>query len=304
MENLVSELKRAISNPDQVVKAGFAPAPYFFGFEPSAKKTNESQAFSRLMGMSAVARMFAAVNIVATRQMQKQTEPYSIAKPEEYVAAFNDGTEATIKALTAGPLAGFYDSSSGGSTQREQQTLERSEIHKFVLSRIFGGLYQISKENLEKDLDQVLTQFVAQLKPFKACPATEHPALKHVILVNYVKTTDLSGSGTVLIVEAYTRMVTLTIEVGDWLSALQKPKPGLFRRSEKINFSMTTTVVEMKLNEAKYEANKPRYEQTLRLMVGDQPGLKKILDRGGLEAYGRETSGIWAAREESFGTDE
>lgn len=295
MDTLAFEIKRAVSKPDEVMKDGLAPVPYIFGFEPGAKNSDQEHAFCGLLGMAAVVRMFAAVNIVATRQTNKQPEPYSLAKPKEYPAAFKEVTDATIKALTAGPLASFYDSSSGGSTQAEEQVLERSEIHKFVLSRVFGGLSQVSKKQLEQDLDHVLTQFVTQLKPFKATPEVDQDILKHVILINYVRTTDLTGNGTVLVVDAYTRMVTLTIKVHDWFSALQKPKTGLFKRPEKINFRMTTTVVDMKLNDAKYKANKGKYEQTLKMMVDGDPELQQILDRGGLEAYGRETTHKYSA---------
>ncbi|KAI8947101.1 hypothetical protein F4801DRAFT_562255 [Xylaria longipes] len=295
MDTVAFEIKRAVSKPEEVVKDGLAPVPYIFGFEPGAKNSDQYHAFCRLLGMAAVVRMFAAVNIVTTRQTNKQPEPYSLTKPEEYPAAFKEVTDATIKALTVGPLASLYDSSSGGSTQTEEQVLERSEIHKFVLSRVFGGLSQVSKKQLEHDLDRVLTQFVTQLKPFRATPEVDQDILKHVILINYARTTDLTGNGTVLVVDAYTRMVTLTMKVQDWFAALQKPKAVLFKKPEKINFKMTTTVVDMKLNDAKYTASKGKYEQALKMMVDGHPELQQILDRGGLEAYGRETTHNYSA---------
>ncbi|KAK5624869.1 hypothetical protein RRF57_000585 [Xylaria bambusicola] len=295
MDNLASEIKRAVSQPEEVVKDGLAPVPYIFGFEPGAGNSDQAHAFRGLLGMAAVIRMFAAVNIVATRQTNKQPEPYSLTKPEEYPAAFKEVTDATIKALTAGPLATFYDSSSGGSTQTEDQVLERSQIHRFVLSRVFGGLSQVTQQQLDHDLDHVLTQFVTQLEPFRASPQVGRDTLKHVILINYVRNTDLTGSGTVIVVDACTRMVTLEIIIQDWLTALQKPKTGMFKRPEKISFKMTTTVVDMKLNDAKYQANKDKYEKTLKIMVDGHPELQQIFDKGGLEAYGRETSHIHSA---------
>ncbi|KAI0815535.1 hypothetical protein GGR55DRAFT_629261 [Xylaria sp. FL0064] len=299
MDSLASEIKRAVSKSEDLVKDGLAPVPFIFSFEPGERNSDQAHAFSRLLGMTAIVRMFAAVNIVATRQTLKQPESYSLAKPAEYLSAFKEVTDATIKALTVGPLASFYDSSSGGSTQTEEQVLERSEIHKFVLSRVFGGLPQVSQHQLEQDIDHTLTQLVAQLKPFKATSEMDQNTLKHVILINYVKTTDLTGSGTVLVVDAYTRMVTLNIKVKDWFAALQKPKTGPFKKPEKIRFGMTMTVIDMKLNGAKYNASKARYEQTLEMMVDGQPELQEIFDRGGLEAYGRETTNILPACESS-----
>ncbi|KAI0436577.1 hypothetical protein F4803DRAFT_541766 [Xylaria telfairii] len=295
MGSLASEIKRAVSQLEEVVKNGLAPVPYIFGFEPGAGNSDQDHAFYGLLGMASVIRMFAAVNIVATRQTNDRIEPYSLTKPEEYPAAFQEVTDETIKALTTGPLATFYDLSSGGWTQTEDLLLERSQIHRFVLSRVFGGLSQVTQEQLDHDLDHVLTQFVAQMKPFKATPQVDQDTIKHVVLINYVRSTDLTGSGTVFIVDAYTRMVTLEIRIHDWFTALQKPKTGLFKWPEKISFKMTTTVVDMKLNDAKYLANKDRYEQTLKMMVDGYPELQEILDRGGLEAYGRETSHILSA---------
>jgi hypothetical protein len=294
MDSLVYELQKAIEQPEEVVDAGYAPVPYFFAFQPSSKYADQRQAFNGLLGMNAITRMFAAINIVTARKAQEQNNGYSITKPAEYISSFNEGTEATIKALTVGPLSTFYDGSSGGSTQTEDQSLKRSDIHNFVLTRIFGGLSQISKNQM-KDLDKLLTDLVSMLKPYKAGSATDQSLLKHVVLINYIKATDITGNGSVFVIEPYTRMVALTIKAQEWTTALQKP--GFLKKNEKIKFSMTTTISDLKLDEAKYRANKARYEQAMKLTVGDQPDLKKIIDEGGIEAYGHKTSYVWPAQE-------
>lgn len=300
MDNLALQLKETISEPIAVIKSGRAPVPFFFAFEPSAKYPDRLQAFAGLMGGSALIRMFAAMNVIGTRKSLEQTKAYTIKNPEEYVAAFNEKTEATIKAMTVGPLATMYRQADGGSTQKGEQLLKRSELHDFVLPRIFGGLAQISKKHMG-DLDDVLTRFVASLKSFKVTPTSDQPQLKHVVLINYIKTTDITGDGSLFVTEAYTRMVILTIKAEDWSLALQKPsKLNPLKKDERINFNMTVTIVDYKFDEARYQANKPKFEQVLKTMVDSEPELKKITGSGGLGAYGWKTCTVWPA----FETDE
>ncbi|KAM0425408.1 hypothetical protein ACHAPT_009465 [Fusarium lateritium] len=301
MQLVVDELKKDVTEPNATVEDGMAPAPFIVGFEPSAKYPDQRDAFSQLLGMAGITRMFAALNVVSARGARKQTEPYSLSKPNEYVSAFNEGTDATIKALTVGPLAGFYDATLGGSTQTEEILVKRSELHDFVLQRIFSGLVPVGKQQMDH-LDNVLTDFVASLKSYKCTPTADQPTLNHVVLVNHIKATDISGGGNVFVIDPYTRMVCLTITAGEWAVALQKP--GFLKRNEKIKFGMTTTITELKLDKAKYTANKGRYEQALKVMVGDQDDLKKITDNGGVEAFGRETSLVLSAQEASDATDD
>jgi len=252
--------------------------------------------------MSAVIRMFAAMNIVTARKARKQEQAYSITKPNEYLEAFNEGTDATVAAITRGPLAGFYGSSGGGTTQTENVQLKRSELHKFVLPRIFGGLSQIGPDQM-KALDVALTHFVSLLKPYKAASSTDpddtttaltttterppQPQLKHVVLIQYVRATDITGSGDVFVYDACTRMVNISIGVDDWSTALRKP--GFLSKNEKIKFTMARTTVDFKLDEAKFSAAKPKYEQAMKLTVDGHDDMKKIMDEGGLEGFGRAT---------------
>ncbi|KAH7153631.1 hypothetical protein EDB81DRAFT_758574 [Dactylonectria macrodidyma] len=296
MDTVAIELEKAVAEPSATVKNGYAPAPFMFGFEPSAKYPDQRQAFSQLLGMSGITRMFAAINTVSARGARKQTEPYSLHVPKEYVAAFNEGTEATIKALTIGPLAGFYDSTMGGSTQTEELLLKRSELHPLVLRQIFSGLSPVTAKHLD-DLDDVLTDFVAMLKPYQCTPTADQSTLKHVILINYIRATDISGGGSMFVIDAFTRMVSLTLKAEEWSVALRKP--GILKRNEKIKFSITTTIAEMKLDGGKYQANKEKYEQALEMMIGDQADLKKIIKKGGLEAFGRETSIVLPPQEDT-----
>lgn len=140
MGSVAIELRKASADPDSVIEAGYAPSPFIFGFQPPENEPGQKEVFSQLLGASSLVRMFAALGITYARNLRKQDEPYSLANHAEYVAAFNEEAEATTRALTQGPLAELYDSSAGGSTQTEEVLLKRSELHSFVLPRIFGGL--------------------------------------------------------------------------------------------------------------------------------------------------------------------
>lgn len=139
-----------------------------------------------------------------------------------------------------------------------------------------------------KALDTVLTNFVAALKPYKGPPARDQPTLSRVVLINYVRATDITGDGTRIILDHYNRFVSITINAEGWLKALQKP--GYLSCNEKIKFSMTTTITEMKVDGKKYEANKTQYAKLLWMMIGEQDELKEIVGEGGIEGFGRETS--------------
>lgn len=301
MQLVGDELRKDVTEPNASVEDGIAPAPFMIGLEPSAKYPDQRDAFTQLLGMAGITRMFAALNIVSARRARKQTEPYSLNKPEEYVSAFNEGTDAAIKALTVGPLAGFYDATLGGTTQTEEILVKRSELHDFVLRRIFSGLVSVGKTQMD-ELDNILTDFVASLKSYKCTPTADQPTLNHVILINYIRATDISGGGNVFVIDPYTRMVSLSIKADEWAVALRKP--GILKRNEKIKFGMTTTITELKLDKAKYVANKDRYEQALQVMIGNQDDLKKITNKGGVEAFGRETSLVLPAQEAGGATED
>ncbi|GAB0137518.1 hypothetical protein EsDP_00005778 [Epichloe bromicola] len=295
MDMVAVELQRAIAEPTATIKHGQAPSSFIFGLEPSPKEDDQVKAFSQLLGMSAVVRMFAAVNTVAARGSRKQSKPYSLSKSGDYVAAFNEGTDAVIKALTVGPLAQFYDCSTGGSTQTESFTLKRTELHPLILKRVFSGLASITDEHM-KDLDRVLTEFVSALKPYECDPTDDQPNLNHVVLINYIRATDLTGGGHVFVVEPFVRRVYISLKSQEWATALEKP--GSFGRNEKIKFRIETTVTEMKLDGPKYQANKAKYEQVLQLMTSNKRDLEKILKKGGLEAFGRKTCFLLPAEED------
>lgn len=313
-------LKDAASDSNDVIKSGRPPVPFIVGIEPLKDNAEGYVQFQSLVGVSSLVRMFAAMNSVAIRKSRGDngTSP-SLGDPTKYINALNDTAEATVKALTAGPLAGMYQPLDNGSTQTEEQLLKRADIHSFVLPRIFGGLPSITKEHME-DLDDILTKFVASIKPFKiSIPSgdasddkdNQHPQtasttittaatvapdhlIKFVVLIHHVKTTDVTGDGAVLICEPMTRMVNLSIRVEDWARALQKPgKLDLLRRNEKVALKLTTTIVEMRLDEKKFIAAKPKFETALKMMVGKDPALTKIVEEDGLVGYGRETCNIY-----------
>jgi hypothetical protein len=326
MDDLALALKDAATDADDVIKSGRPPAPFLVGFEPSEELTKGHSKFQSLVGVSALIRMFSAMNTVAMRKSRGEDgTPPSLGDPAKFICALNDMAEATVKALTAGPLVGIYRQTGNGSTQTEEQLLKRSDLHGFVLPRIFGGIRSITKTHME-ELDKVLTTFVSSIRPFKVTipsvdasdvkddeslltdsttvktatiAATDH-LIKFVVLIHHVRTTDITGDGTIVVCEPMTRMVNLNIRAKDWPIALHKPsKLDLFRKNEKVAFKMTTTILDFKLDEQKFIAAKSKFEIALKMMVGKDPTLAKIVEQDGLAGYGRQTCTIFAAGQDA-----
>lgn len=292
MDVLVALVEGSILEPEVLIKRGDAPVPKFIGIGPPEERNDEHQAFSALMGMLTMIRLFAAINQVSARQRSNRIKGYSIDNPKEIGLAFAEGADATLHALTEGLLSTFYSFESG-QTQTANQSLKRAEIHSFVLTRIFGGIPQVDEETLE-NLDGVLTAFVNQVKPYKVAKSLDQPTMNHCVLINYVKTTDLTGSGEALVLEPYTRMVFLKVKADEWGHALQKP--GFLKRNEKVNFSMEFVITEMKLDEGKYRAAKPQWEKVVQLIANEKEELKEIVDKDGIEGFGRKTSVLFHAQ--------
>ncbi|CAN9444625.1 unnamed protein product [Alternaria alternata] len=303
MDDLALQLKDAVTGCGEVAKAGRPPVAFFFGFKPSAKQDDDvRQSFDSLLGASSLVRMFSAMNIITARKARDQGgHSDSIRDPAHFVTVINEEADAVVKAITSGPLASMYQQVSN-STQTEEQLLKRPELHDFILPRIFGGLRVIGKDHM-KDLDDTLTRFTSTLRPFRA-DKTESAngndqQLKFAVLIHYVKTTDVTGDGTVVICDPMTRLVSISVRAQDWAHALDKPsKLDLRRRNEKVPFKMTATSLELRLNQNDYIAAKPKFEQALKLMVDKDAELLKIVEDGGLLGYGQETCNIFAAHEE------
>jgi hypothetical protein len=304
MDDLALQLKDAVTDCSEVADAGRPPVAFFFGFEPSAKQDDDAhQNFESLVGVSSLVRMFSAMNIITARKARDQSgQSNTIRNPAHFVTAINEEADAVFKAITEGPLASMYQQVNSGSTQTEEQLLKRPELHDFVLPRVFGGLRAIGKKHM-KDLDGILTRFTSALRPFKADKTESSDGseqqLKFAVLIHYVKTTDVTGDGTVVVCEPMARLVSISVRAEDWAHALDKPsKLDLLRRNEKVRFKMTATALELRLNQDKYREAKPKFEQALKLMVDKDAELLKIVEDGGLLGYGRETCKIFAAHEE------
>jgi hypothetical protein len=304
MDDLALRLKDAVTSCGKVADASRPPVALFFGFKPSAKQDKDAlQKFESLAGVSSLVRMFSAWNIIKARKAGHQSgQSNSIRDSAHFVTAINEEADAVAKAMTEGPLASMYLQVNSGSTQTEEQLLKRPELHDFVLSRVFSGLRAIGKEHM-KNLDDILTRFISALRPFKADKTQSSDGseqqLKFAVLIYYVKTTDVTGDGTVVICEPMTRLVSISIRAEDWAHALDKPsKLDLLRRNEKVRFKMTATALELRLNQDKYHEAQPKFEKALKLIVDKDAELLKIVEDGGLLAYGHETCNIFAAHEE------
>lgn len=374
MSDLKLHLREVIAEPTGLIKQGIAPPPYFFAFKPSGGGQDQGQKFAALLGASALARIFAGMILVRSSPEHISGGGggggghYSLSDPSEYVAAFNEKTEATIEAFTKGSLASMYKQCDGGATASLDLEVTRAELHALVLPRIFGGLPQAGKTHLV-ELDKVLTRFTAALKPFKV-PTTSRgqggkegddgyggsqplPELKHAVVVNYVKSVDITGGsggpGSIYLHKAYTRIAIFSVKPQHWASALQKsaseqerpeqerstsssapegavapgaaghdhaakaaaatgrseigvrsgwfggkPKP---KPEERIKFTLNTTVLELEFDDAKYHANKAKFEGIFKGMAEDDEELSPIAESGGLDALGRRTCTIYQAVE-------
>ncbi|KAK4174153.1 hypothetical protein QBC36DRAFT_334304 [Triangularia setosa] len=366
MGDLKLHLREVIAEPTDLIKKGTAPPPYFFAFEPSGRSQEQAQKFAALLGGSALARIFAGMNLVRSNpdhsggDETSTTRHYSLSNPREYVAAFNEKTEAAINAFTKGPLASMYRPCDGGATASQDLECTRAELHDMVLPRIFGGLDQVGKAHLA-ELDKVLTRFTAALKPFQVSTTSDSqdghegyggsqplPELKHAVVVNYVKSIDITGgSGGIYVHKPYTRVAIFSVKPQHWASALQKPTPsqqgptftsaseeaeaaevanhhnaadaaaatgksvigslsGLFggkpkpkppKPDERIKFTLNTTILELEFDDAKYHANKAKFEGIFKGMAEEDEELGPIAESGGLHALGRSTCMIYQAGE-------
>ena len=374
MSDLKLHLREVIAEPTDLIKQGIAPPPYFFAFKPSGGG-QEGQKFAALLGASALARIFAGMILVRSSPEHSGGDGghYSLSNPSEYVAAFNEKTEATIDAFTKGSLASMYKQCDGGAAASLDLEVTRAELHALILPRIFGGLQQAGEMHLA-ELDKVLTRFTAALKTFKV-PTTSRgqggkdgddghggsqplPELKHAVVVNYVKSVDITGGsggpGGIYLHKAYTRIAVFSVKPQHWASALQKsaseqerseqerseqegstssaalggpaapgaaghhhaaqvaaatgrseigvlsgwfggkPKP---KPDERIKFTLNTTVLELEFDDAKYHANKAKFEGIFKGMAEDDEELGPIAESGGLDALGRRTCTIYQAVE-------
>ncbi|KAH0427253.1 hypothetical protein CcaCcLH18_09810 [Colletotrichum camelliae] len=267
---------------------------------------------------------------------------FSLKNPGEYVAAFNEKTEATIKAFTNDPLAPMYRQPDQGAATSLDLEVTRAELHAMIFPRILGGL-----------------DFVAVLKPFKVptlpgAPGQDgedadlQPDLKLTVVIHYVKSVDITGgSGGIYVHQAFTLIVNYSVNPQQWASALQKsncsssseqvivsgatsgaagqgravagssvdtgivtsklgalsrgwfggkPKPG-----ERIKFTLRTTVLELELDDAKYHANKAKFENILKNLTEGDERLGPIAESNGLDTLGRSTCTIYHAVKAWFG---
>jgi hypothetical protein len=368
MADLKLHLREVITEPTDLIKQGTAPPPYFFAFEPLGGGQEQAKKFAALLGASALARIFAGMNLVRSGpdhsgggdgkgDETSTTRHYSLRNPSEYVAAFNEKTEATINAFTNGPLASMYARCDGGAAASLDLEVTRAELHAMVLPRIFGGLDQVGKTHLA-ELDNVLTRFTAALKPFKVSTTSRGqggkdgddgyggseplPELKHAVVVNYVKSIDITGgSGGIYLHKAHTRIAIFSVKPQHWASALQKsassaseeavapgaaghhhaadaaattgtseigarsgwfggkpkPKPSPPKPDERIKFTLNTTVLELEFDDAKYHANKAKFEGIFKGMAEGDEELGPVAESGGLDALGRSTCTIYQAVE-------
>ncbi|KAK0732174.1 hypothetical protein B0H67DRAFT_566834 [Lasiosphaeris hirsuta] len=118
----------------------------------------------------------------------------------------------------------MYGKPEGGSAVSLDLEVTRAELHAMVLARVFGGLGQVGKTQMA-ELGEVLTRFMLALRPFKV-PAPSYgrplPDLKHAVVVNYVKSIDITGNGGIYVRKPCTRIVIFSVRPQHWASALQK----------------------------------------------------------------------------------
>lgn len=231
MEDLKLLLREAITEPALLIQDGKAPPPFVFAFEPPAGRGEDGdKKFAALLGVSALARIFAGMSVVQSRT----GEDYTLNNPDQYVAAFNEKSEAAYDAFTKPPLSVMYERLGDNRAINLPLDVTRAKLHTTVISHVFNGLPQVGTEQLER-LDGVLTDLATALKSLEVrCPGNGEeplPVLKHVVAINYVKTTDITGGsggpdGGIYVCEAFTRVVVISVKPEQWALALRKtPHP-------------------------------------------------------------------------------
>lgn len=368
MSDLKLHLHEVIAEPMDLVKQGTAPPPFFFAFEPSAPDVETTQKFAAVLGAAALARIFTGMNLVRSDEHTgggdgdgngEGDTPHhlNLNNPGEYLAAFNEKAEATMNAYRQGPLASMFRAPGGGSATSLDLELTRAELRAMVLARVFDGLGQVGKTQMD-EIDKVLTRFMLALRPFKVPSPSRGqtlPDLTHAVVVNYVKSIDITGTGAIYDHKAYTRIVLFSVKPQHWASALQKSgshdddkgsanaapgapgssvatkasgapgapassdsgskvveeKSGWFdwggkpkpkppsppKKEEKIKFTLKSTVLELEFDDAKYVANKAKFEAVFKNIAEDDKALSDLVKKGGLTALGRETCTVFPAVE-------
>lgn len=362
MSDLKLHLHEVIAEPTGLVKQGTAPPPFFFALEPPARDGEETQKFAAVLGAAALARIFAGMNLVRSDEHTGGDDgdgdgdgdtPHhlNLNNPGEYVAAFNEKAEATMTAYRQGPLASMFRAPGGGSATSLDLEVTRADLRAMVLARVFDDLGQVSKTQVD-EIDKVLTRFLLALRPFKVPSPSRGqtlPDLTHAVVVNYVKSIDITGTGSIYDHKAYTRIVLFSVKPQHWASALQKPgsydddqgpanaasgasgssvatkasggrgtpassdsdskkveeKSGWFdwggkpkpkpspKGEEKIKFTLNSTVLELEFDDAKYVANKAKFEAVFKNIAEDDEALSDLVKKGGLTALGRETCTVF-----------
>ncbi|KAL2199481.1 hypothetical protein P885DRAFT_58856 [Corynascus similis CBS 632.67] len=247
MADLKLHLREAVAEPTDVIKQGTAPPPYFFCLKPVVETGEEAEKFTALLSASGVARIFAAMDLVQSGAKNNGGGHYSLRNPSEYVAAFNEKTRTTVDTFLTGSMAAMYQPIPGGTTSKLDLEITRRDLHAMIVARIFDGLDRVDKTH-RAELDKVLTSFTTALKPFKLPDGEkepekgkedddkdEKPSLKHAVVVNYVKSTDITGGrggpGGIFTHQPCTRIVTFAVKPRQWAVALdksphQKPDPN------------------------------------------------------------------------------
>ena len=284
MDKLVSLFGDSLLKREDLIARGEIPIPVIVGIEPAKENAEMTAAFSSLMGMSTMIRLFAAINQIQAAKDSERNTPYNINDPEQIAMGFQDRADATLRTLSGGAMAFVYEQVDS-TTLSVVPALRREEIQPFILKTILSGISQINADT-SSALSEYMKDFIKDLKPFKIVPSPEHTKLSHCILINYVKSIDLTGGGKIFVLERYTRLVHLKIKIEDWTHALTKPP--FLKRNEKIPFAVDFTIADYKLDEGKYQAAKPKWERVVQI-IPNEDNIKEILDKGGIEAFGRNT---------------
>lgn len=288
MDMLISLMENDLLDFETVVKQGQAPPSIFLGLQPPSKFDNANHEFTALMGMSAMIRLYASMNQLSTRKNQNRSNPFSIDRPDEIIRAFAEEADVVAQTLTRGVLSNMYESE-GGRVENMSPSLKRTEIHDFILKNILTELPQINGDILKK-LDETLTHYIDLIRTHRLTPTPTNPTMNHSVVVNYIRTQDISGDGKVVLIDCFTRLVFIKVKAEDWIHATQKP--GFLKRNEKIAFPLEITVTDLKLNKKAYANSKPKWEQIFQIVGSDSKVVQPVLDKGGIEEFGRQTSVI------------
>ncbi|KAH0183033.1 hypothetical protein KCU99_g9478, partial [Aureobasidium melanogenum] len=208
---LVGVMKDALGGLRNTTEAGHAPLPIIVGLEHKKDIQGQAHAFAALLGVSAMVRLFSAINQI---QESKSQSPPLLSNPYHAPLALAQQVGDTYRALTAGMLASMFAQKTN-TVLTADQTMKRSGLHSYVTKTLFGSIPSASQAVLDS-LDDAMTDLIQVLKLFKMNSSATQPTVDFCVISNFVKATDITRTNSAFVYEPMTRVLMLKVNVDNW----------------------------------------------------------------------------------------